>query len=345
MEIRKMRLRKVFSIMFLLMFLAWTIPSEALARRGGGMSGGGSFGSRGSRSMTPVKPYTPPASPGVRPSTPAQPGAPSAASPRGATPSPAGGRSSFLQGLGGGILGGLAGSMLGGWLFGGGTSAQAASGAAGGSGFGLMDFILLGGIGLLIYLFIAKRRREQAATALPGVHQSSMAGSSVQPPYYELEPPPASEPERDLENGLRHIEQLDPLFNEDRFKDQAMDFFFKIQGAWADRDMATVKHLLSDEMFRLLQEDAAKMRQDGMVNRLENIAVREVNLTEAWQESGQDYIMVRIYATLLDYTINEKTGEIVEGSKAEPVKFEEYWTLVRPVGNNPWQLSAINQPE
>jgi predicted lipid-binding transport protein (Tim44 family) len=124
-----------------------------------------------------------------------------------------------------------------------------------------------------------------------------------------------------------------------------MDFFFKIQGAWADRDMATVKHLLSGEMFRLLQEDAAKMRQDGLVNRLENIAVREVNLTEAWQESGQDYITVRIYATLLDYTINEKTGEIVEGSKAEPVKFEEYWTFVRPVGNNPWQLSAINQVE
>jgi predicted lipid-binding transport protein (Tim44 family) len=343
MEIRKMRLLKVFSILFLLMFLAWTIPTEALARKGGGMSGGGSFGSRGSRSMTPVRPYTPPSSPGVRPTTPAQPGSPYATSPRGATPSPAGGTSSFWRGLGGGILGGLAGSMLGRWLFGGGTSAEAAPGATGSSGFGMMDLILLGGIGLLIYLFIAKRRREQAAAALPGVHQSSMADGSIQPPYYELEPPPASEPERDLEKGLKNIEQLDPLFAEDRFKDQTMDFFFKIQGAWVDRDMFTVKHLLTEEMFRFLQEDAAKMRQDGLLNRLENIAVREVNLTEAWQESGQDYITVRIYATLLDYTLNEKTGEIVEGSKVEPVKFEEYWTFARPVGNNPWQLSAINQ--
>lgn len=344
MEIRKMRLLKAFSILFLFMFLAWTIPSEALARRGGGMSGGGSFGSRGSRSMTPVRPYTPPTSPGVRPSTPAQPGSPSATSPRGMAASPAGGTSSFLRGLGGGILGGLAGSMLGHWLFGG-TSAQAAPGAGGSSGFGLMDLILLGGIGLLIYLFIAKRRREQAAAALPGVHQSSMTEGSLQPPYYELEAPPAAELDRDLEKGLKNIEQLDPLFAEDRFKDQAMDFFFKIQGAWADRDMSSVKHLLSNEMFRLLQEDAGKMRQDGLVNRLENIAVREVNLTEAWQESGQDFITVRIYATLLDYTVNEKTGEIVEGSKADPVKFEEYWTFVRPVGNNPWQLSAINQAE
>jgi predicted lipid-binding transport protein (Tim44 family) len=33
------------------------------------------------------------------------------------------------------------------------------------------------------------------------------------------------------------------------------------------------------------------------------------------------------------------------GSKTEPVKFEEYWAFTRPVGNNPWQLSAINQAE
>jgi predicted lipid-binding transport protein (Tim44 family) len=41
--------------------------------------------------------------------------------------------------------------------------------------------------------------------------------------------------------------------------------------------------------------------------------------------------------------VDETTGQVVEGSKTEPVKFEEYWTFTRPVGNNPWQLSAIQQ--
>jgi predicted lipid-binding transport protein (Tim44 family) len=54
---------------------------------------------------------------------------------------------------------------------------------------------------------------------------------------------------------------------------------------------------------------------------------------------------VKFYANLLDYTIDETTGQVVSGSKTEPVKFEEYWTFTRPVGNNPWQLSAINQVE
>jgi hypothetical protein len=51
------------------------------------------------------------------------------------------------------------------------------------------------------------------------------------------------------------------------------------------------------------------------------------------------------YANLLDYTIDETTGQVVSGSKTEPVKFEEYWTFTLQVRNNPWQLSAINQAE
>jgi len=81
------------------------------------------------------------------------------------------------------------------------------------------------------------------------------------------------------------------------------------------------------------------------MNRLENIAVRSVDLVETWQESGRDYITVRFYANLLDYAVDETTGQIVSGSKTEPVKFEEYWTFTRPVGNNSWRLSAINQTE
>ena len=71
--------------------------------------------------------------------------------------------------------------------------------------------------------------------------------------------------------------------------------------------------------------------------------MRSVDITEAWQETGSDFITVRVYANLLDYNVDETTGQVVEGSKTEPVKFEEYWTFTRPVGSNPWQLSAIQQ--
>jgi predicted lipid-binding transport protein (Tim44 family) len=234
--------------------------------------------------------------------------------------------------------------MMANWLFGGSTAAQAGpQGTGGSSGFGFMDLILLAVIGYLAYRLFFRKPQGEAA-GVPGTYQSSATpGTTMQPPYYEEKPP--AEVEWDLEKGLRQIKSIDPLFAEDKFKDQAMDFFFKIQGAWVDRDMSTVKHLLTGEMVGILQEDADKMRKEGQINKLENIAVREVNLTEAWQESGQDYLTVRVYATLLDYTVDEKTGEIISGSKIEPSKFEEYWTFTRPIGNNPWQLSAISQAD
>ncbi len=36
---------------------------------------------------------------------------------------------------------------------------------------------------------------------------------------------------------------------------------------------------------------------------------------------------------------------VVSGSRTEPVKFREYWTFKRPVGDHPWRLSAIHQAE
>jgi predicted lipid-binding transport protein (Tim44 family) len=124
-----------------------------------------------------------------------------------------------------------------------------------------------------------------------------------------------------------------------------MDHFFKIQGAWASNDVSGVRNLLTDEMFKIIGDDIEKLKLEKKINKLENIAVRSIDVVEAWQESGRDYITVRFYANLLDYTIDETTGQVVSGSKTEPIKFEEYWTSTRPVGNHPWQLSGINQPE
>jgi predicted lipid-binding transport protein (Tim44 family) len=92
-----------------------------------------------------------------------------------------------------------------------------------------------------------------------------------------------------------------------------------------------------------LQSDIDQLKSSGKINKLENIAVRSIDIDEAWQESDTECITVLIYANLLDYTIDEKSGNIVEGDKTEPVKFEEYWTFYRTIGTGQWKLSGINQ--
>jgi hypothetical protein len=79
---------------------------------------------------------------------------------------------------------------------------------------------------------------------------------------------------------------MDAGFDEKVFTDACMDVFFQIQGAWANRDMSTAKNVLTDEMYGILSEDARKLKSEKKINRLDNIAVRSVDINEVWQESG-----------------------------------------------------------
>jgi predicted lipid-binding transport protein (Tim44 family) len=233
------------------------------------------------------------------------------------------------------MAGGIAGGLLGGMLF---RSLGMAGGAGGmGGGIGLFDILLIGGILYGIYWFIKRRRSEAPATA-------SWPGNTAMRNAQPLDMPQSDYAAgNDKQAGLNHIRQMDPGFDEKNFADEATDTFFRIQGAWANRDMSGVRILLTDEMTGTLQKEADQLRAEKRINRLDNIAVRSVEIVEAWQEEGMDFVTARFLANLLDYTTDERTGDVVSGSRTEPVKFEEYWTFTRPVGSQRWKLSAINQ--
>lgn len=298
---------------------------NAEARAGGGKS----MGSRGTRSYS--RPVAPPSQ-----SSPYQQAAPQqqrpVSPPPFQAPQPAGG--GFLRSMAGGMIGGMLGGMLFRSLgFGGGWG-----GGGLGGGIGLFDILLIGGIIYFIYRMVKRRRAETAAG--PDVYNMDSYRESVS---YQQATPTYASPADDIATGISHIRQMDPSFDEQRFTDMTMDIFFKIQGAWMNRDLTPVAGLLTPEMRSIFQEDIDRLLREHKVNRLENIAVRSVEIAEVWQESGQDFITAMIYANLLDYTTDDASGQVVDGSRTDPVKFEEYWTFTRQVGNSQWRLSAINQ--
>ncbi|MGB4781462.1 Tim44 domain-containing protein [Candidatus Methylomirabilis sp.] len=303
---------------------------DAWARAGGGRS----FGSRGFRSYSsPSRNYS-------RPTTPDQP----RTDPRSPFAAPASGMAGggFMRSLAGGLVGGLLGGML--------FRSLGFAGLGGmGGGFGLMDMVILGGIGLAIY-WVVKKRSQPAPVEGPyqrmSVGQAGAAWSERgQERYQGADSQATMVQETDLDQGLAHIRQMDSGFEEGRFREACTDLFFKVQAAWGNRDLDSVRAILTPQMYSQLAEDVGRLKTERRINRLENIAVRSVELTEAWQEKGQDYVTVRFLANLLDYTVDEGTSQVVEGSRTNPVKFEEFWTVTRPVGPNPWLLSAINQVE
>src|SRR3990172_6572540 len=179
--------------------LAVTMPEEAWSRAGGGIrsgSGGSrSFSSPSRSSTAPSRPSAPSAEPSPTPTTRPVP-----------SPGPAGG---LWRSVAGGVLGGI----LGGMLFG---SLGFAGGYGGlGGGFGLMDLLLLGGVGYLIYWVINRGQRSEEATAT-----SSYSRMASEPHSYTggtasmatAEQPGALGSE-ELNRGLGHIRQTDPHFD------------------------------------------------------------------------------------------------------------------------------------
>jgi predicted lipid-binding transport protein (Tim44 family) len=300
------------------------LENLADARAGGGRSGG----FRGSRSYQ-------------APSKPAQPSQPqrNATAQQAQQPSPmmpqAGG---FMRGLGTAVLGGFLGSMLFSGLAG--ATGLGGMGGLGGSGFGMMEILLFGGLAYFLY---RKYRASQAAAA-PGygsMQYQDTQDQAATPATYSNNPPVQ---ESLPLNGVdyRSLTMMDRSFTPEQFLKTAQDSFFRIQGAWNKQDTAALRGLCGGDLMKSWEEEIAQLKARGQKNRMDNIALRESQVTEVWTESGEDFITVRLHANLLDYTVDEK-GAVVSGSDADAVQFEEYWTFTRPVGPNAWKLTAVQQ--
>ncbi|HOJ42890.1 MAG TPA: Tim44 domain-containing protein, partial [Syntrophorhabdaceae bacterium] len=239
---------------------------------------------------------------------------------------------SLLYGIGGGLLGGMIGSML----FGG--PGYAGTGWGGGFGFGdLIILILI--VGIIYYVIKRIKAKKQAEEDLKGGYGTYSYGGSPNEINYDS----YAGQENPVATGLTHIAHTDPSFDEAKFKEIAQDIFFKVQGAWTRRDLDGVKHLLTPQMYNIFQDEINKLIANKQTNRLENIAIREVNIVDAAQDQGEEYITVKFHANLLDYTVSDTDGSIVSGSDRDPVKFVEYWTFYRKTGDTRWMLSGITQ--
>jgi len=180
-----------------------------------------------------------------------------------------------MGGIAGFALGGLLGSMLFGHGMGGGF----------GGGLGLMEILLIAGGAFLLFRMF--RNRQAAPQPAQGYGQGAGQWQSQpqpQPQMYQAQPVETGP--SDLDRGVANIRRMDSGFDPARFSDTASDIFFKVQAAWMNRDMSQASGAITPEMGDILQKDCDRLRGQGRINRLENIAVRSVTVTEAWQESG-----------------------------------------------------------
>ncbi len=281
----------------------------------------GSGGSRGSRS------YSSPAAP----SSPSRMTNPSPASP---TPMQ---QPMQRPGMFGGLMGGIAGFALGGLL---GSMLFGGMGGGFGGGFGLLEMLLVGGAIFLVFRMLRNRAtaRPEPSYAGASAYGSTGQGWSSGGGGGAVMEAPAGE--SDVQRGIGHIRGMDSTFDPVGLAEWAKSTFIDVQAAISKRDLSAVQDRLTPQQFGRLQEQCDQLRGARRTNRIERVQIGRSELTEAWQEGGQDWVTVYLAVSLVDYTVDDSTGAIVEGA-ASPVSIEEYWTFTRPVGPKPWRLSAI----
>jgi predicted lipid-binding transport protein (Tim44 family) len=232
----------------------------------------------------------------------------------------------------GGIAGFALGGLLGSLLFGG-------MGRGFGGGIGLLEILLIVvGVFLLLRVF----RGRQATSAYAGAGGASAYGAAAGSQGWLGGATAATTPvaPADLERGIGNIRQMDPGFDPAAFTQWAQRAFVDVQEGIGRRDVSLLNERLTPQEYARLQGQCDQLRGARQTNRVEQIQFKRVEMTEAWQERGQDWATVYVAASLVDYTLDDTTGNLVDGSRT-PQDVEEYWTFTRPVGPQPWRLSAI----
>lgn len=242
----------------------------------------------------------------------------------------------FRRGLAGGLLGGALGGMLFGSMFG-----------AGGSGMGILPLLLLGGVAYFLFKRFSTKPQQNSYQSYQQHAQpkspSDMFGGAF---GNSAQPPPSATPNIGgnlLDEGLDQIRETDRAFDPGYFKEVASDVFFQVQAGWMRRDIDSYRHLLGEQLAREYEGHFAEMRSKGHINKLESIAVRNLEIVQAGSDGREDFVTVLFSANLLDYTVDDQSGELIDGSMTTPIKFNEEWSWARPVGTQDWKLEGIKE--
>ncbi|HEY5474041.1 MAG TPA: TIM44-like domain-containing protein [Candidatus Limnocylindrales bacterium] len=136
--------------------------------------------------------------------------------------------------------------------------------------------------------------------------------------------------------GFDELRANDPNFSEQAFYGRVNEMFLAIQKAWEARNMEPARRFLAEQQFQVLADGVGEYVRNGQINKLDSIHIDRIAPVSVSREGDSDYVKVMITATVIDYTIDERSGQIVNpgvlGDGKTPKTFDEYWTLVRKVG-------------
>lgn len=127
------------------------------------------------------------------------------------------------------------------------------------------------------------------------------------------------------------IKQTDELFSSHKFIGWTKEVFITLQNAWEERDWTKIRPFEKEEIFRLHELQLQEYINEGHINKIDEINVNRAYLTEYEKDTEYEYLTVYMEVRMLDYIINESTGQLIKGNKTMPVRNRYLLTFMRHV--------------
>lgn len=144
---------------------------------------------------------------------------------------------------------------------------------------------------------------------------------------------------------LRNINDyvsLDAEFSQAAFKEELSNMYIRFQNAWQAKNLDDVQPCLSGDFYAKVERQLEPYRKNKQTNKIERISVLGVELMGWKQESGNDIIIANLQTRIVDYVVDDTTGNVIKGNNADE-KFMLYeWTLMRTSGKVTGETEAKN---
>jgi predicted lipid-binding transport protein (Tim44 family) len=140
------------------------------------------------------------------------------------------------------------------------------------------------------------------------------------------------------------VRNVDPSFEEDGFLGGARGAFEIIVTAFAAGNTATLRPLLSDDVYERFAEAIRARTAAGETQETKLVAINGADIVEARVSSSRMVLItVRFVSDQINVT-RGRDGAVIDGEPDKPVERTDFWTFARdPRSPDPnWQLVATH---
>lgn len=175
-----------------------------------------------------------------------------------------------------------------------------------------------------------ERQRPNPFTVQPGRPDNVVTLPDRGRPRPDAVPPSSDEP-MSLAASLAQIKAADPSFDEKHFLQGARAAFQMIVEAFARGDTATLRPLLSDEVYDNFARAIRERQAAGQTLETRIDQIREADVVDARLEGGRNAVVtIKLVSDQMN-VVRDRNGAVVDGDPNAAVEAVDVWTFARNI--------------